>query len=416
MPTGHTIGETEGVAINSKKHLFVYTRSGNAGPARGSQAAELFEFDEKNNFVKEWGQNAYGFSFAHAVRVDKDDNVWVVDEGSNMVMKFNPQGLVTMVLGRKDEAIDYLEEFLEDGRTHRARTRPRSPAPAPAAAARSVVRPTSPSTLQGNIFVADGYDNSRVAKFTKDGDFVKSIGSRGTAPDQFNTPHAITSDAKGLIYVADRGNSRIQVYDSDLNRRRIISNVRAPWAVCITPPNAQGQQFLFSADAGGKIYKLRSRRQADRLVRHARQEGRPVLLGAPDALRQRERNLHRRSAELARSAHHAEDRAERRPPRGGKRDFRLSALGVRAAAGLLAAGDWRSRRRGSPAFRSARRIRASAPFPCAFAMSPIAHRPSPAESLRAFTSSPGPRNARRRSSSTSSARLNSRSRGGRPLT
>ena len=115
MPNGHTIGETEGVAINSKKHLFVYTRSGNTGPARGSQAAELFEFDEQNKFVKEWGQNAYGFSFAHAVRVDKDDNVWVVDEGSNMVMKFNPAGLVTMVLGRKDEAIDYLERFLEEG-------------------------------------------------------------------------------------------------------------------------------------------------------------------------------------------------------------------------------------------------------------------------------------------------------------
>ena len=115
MPDGHTIGETEGVALNSKKHLFVYTRSGNSGPARGGQAAELFEFDQNNKFVKEWGQNSYGFSFAHAVRVDKDDNVWVVDEGSNMVMKFNPQGLVTMVLGRKDEAIDYLEEHLEEG-------------------------------------------------------------------------------------------------------------------------------------------------------------------------------------------------------------------------------------------------------------------------------------------------------------
>src|SRR5205085_7157209 len=75
MPEGHTIGETEGVALNSKKHLFVYTRSGNVGPARGAQAAELFEFDQNNKFVKEWGQNSYGFSFAHAVRVDKDDNV-----------------------------------------------------------------------------------------------------------------------------------------------------------------------------------------------------------------------------------------------------------------------------------------------------------------------------------------------------
>jgi hypothetical protein len=101
MPEGHTIGETEGVAINSKKHLFVYTRSGNAGPARGAQAAELFEFDLTGKYIKEWGQNSYGFSFAHAIKFDKNDNLWVVDEGSNMVMKFNPQGLVTMVLGRK---------------------------------------------------------------------------------------------------------------------------------------------------------------------------------------------------------------------------------------------------------------------------------------------------------------------------
>src|SRR5581483_2190928 len=108
MPDGHTIGDTEGVALNSKRHLFVYTRSGNNGTARGGQAAEMFEFDQANKYVKEWGQNAYGFSFAHAVRVDKEDNVWAVDEGSNMVMKFNPQGLVTMVLGRKDESIDYL--------------------------------------------------------------------------------------------------------------------------------------------------------------------------------------------------------------------------------------------------------------------------------------------------------------------
>ena len=255
MPTGHTIGETVGVAVNSKKHLFVYTRSGNVGPARGAQAAELFEFDEKGTYVKEWGQNAYGFAFAHAIRFDKDDNLWVIDEGSNMVMKFNPQGLITMVLGRKDEAVDYLERFLEEGRKIDGAT---LTAPGSGAGRGGTFgRPTDVAfDTQGNIFVADGYDNSRVAKFTKDGDFVKSVGSRGTAPDQFNTPHAITYDNKGLIYVGDRGNNRIQVYDGDLNRKAIFSNVRAPWAVCVTPPNAKGEQFLYSADAGGKIYKL----------------------------------------------------------------------------------------------------------------------------------------------------------------
>jgi len=255
MPAGHTIGETEGVALNSKKHLFVYTRSGNLGPARGATAAELFEFDEKGNYVKEWGQNAYGFSFAHAVRVDKDDNVWVVDEGSNMVMKFNPQGLVTMVLGRKDEAIDYLERFLEEANHTEAGAN--SKPGAGAGRGGSFGRPTDVTwDTQGNIFVSDGYDNSRVAKFTKDGDFVKSVGSRGNGPLQFSTPHAITADNKGLIYVGDRGNNRIQVLDPDLNLVKTFTNVRAPWAVCVTPPNAQGQQFLYSADAGGKIYKL----------------------------------------------------------------------------------------------------------------------------------------------------------------
>src|SRR5262245_59592836 len=253
-PTGHTIGETVGVAINSKKHLFVYTRSGNIGPARGAQAAELFEFDEKGTYVKEWGQNAYGFSFAHAIRFDKDDNLWVIDEGSNMVMKFNPQGLVTLVLGRKDEAVDYLERFLEEGRKIDGET---LTAPGSGAGRGATFgRPTDVAfDLQGDIFVADGYTNSRVAKFNKDGDFVKSIGKRRNQPGEFSTPHTIANDAKGNIYVGDRGNSRIQVFDPDLNPIRIISNVRAPWGICITPPNARGQQFLFSADAGGKIYK-----------------------------------------------------------------------------------------------------------------------------------------------------------------
>src|SRR6202795_3446821 len=194
MPEGHTIGETEGVAVNSKKHLFVYTRSGNVGPARGAQAAELFEFDQTGKYVKEWGQNAYGFSFAHAIRFDKDDNLWVVDEGSNMVMKFNPQGLVTMVLGRKDEAIDYLEKYLEEA-DHTVAGANAKPG-AGAGRGGSFGRPTDVAfDTQGNIFVADGYDNSRVAKFTKDGDFVKSIGSRGNQPGQFNTPHTIANDA-----------------------------------------------------------------------------------------------------------------------------------------------------------------------------------------------------------------------------
>ena len=106
LPDNLYLGEGIGVATNSKGHVFVYTRSG---------ATRLFEFDETGKFVKEWGQNAYGFSFAHAIRFDKDDNLFVIDEGSNMVIKVDPTGLVSMVLGRKPESIDWWEEHVEHG-------------------------------------------------------------------------------------------------------------------------------------------------------------------------------------------------------------------------------------------------------------------------------------------------------------
>src|SRR5262249_27751683 len=111
----HTIGEAVGVAKNSKGHLFVFTRSGNAGPAKGATASQLFEFDPAYKFVKQWGPDNYAASFAHTVRVDKYDNVWMTDEGANMIVKFTPQGMVSMVLGRKTEAIDFLERFTERG-------------------------------------------------------------------------------------------------------------------------------------------------------------------------------------------------------------------------------------------------------------------------------------------------------------
>src|SRR4030095_11206900 len=117
----HTIGEAVGVAKNSKGNLFVFTRSGNAGPARGATAAELFEFDPELNVVRQWGPDNYAASFAHTVRVDKQDNIWMTDEGSNMIVKFNPQGMVTIVLGRKHESLDYLERFVERGEKDESR-------------------------------------------------------------------------------------------------------------------------------------------------------------------------------------------------------------------------------------------------------------------------------------------------------
>jgi hypothetical protein len=246
MPAGMYLGEAIGVATNSKGHVFVYTRSANT---------RLFEFDQNGTFVREIGEGAYNFEFAHSVRVDKDDNIWVVDEGTNTVVRFNPEGHITMVLGRRPPAVLGM------------RIAP-APGPTPAAAKYTFGRPTDVAwDPQGNIFVSDGYVNHRVVKFDKNGRFVKQVGSErpGSEPSQFNTPHGIAVDNNGNVYVADRGNNRMQVFDNNLVLRNIYDNIGVSWTVCISPGP---HQYLFSSnsnpngnppgswDITGEIYKM----------------------------------------------------------------------------------------------------------------------------------------------------------------
>ena len=112
----------------------------------------------------------------------------------------------------------------------------------------------------GNIFISDGYGNSRVAKFDKNGRFIKSWGQRGTEPGQFNTLHSLQVDAQGMVYVADRTNNRIQVFDNDGNFKTQYRNVGSPWTLCITPGP---HQYLYSSNSNypndfenGEIYKM----------------------------------------------------------------------------------------------------------------------------------------------------------------
>src|ERR1700730_15105537 len=239
----HTIGETEGVSMNSKGHLFVYSRTGKGGVARGGTAAELFEFDQNNKFVKMWAPDTYGASFAHSVRVDKYDNVWFVDEGSSMVVKMDPNGVVKRPLGRKPEAIDYLERFVERGEKDENRY--------PVGSMGTFDRPTDVAwDAQDNIFISDGYGNSRFVKISKDGVWQKSVGTHGSGPDQFSTPHGIAVDGTN-VYVADRGNFRIQVYDTNtMAFKTSYGSVGAPWSVQATA------KYIYSGDGTGKIYRL----------------------------------------------------------------------------------------------------------------------------------------------------------------
>jgi hypothetical protein len=268
LPENLYFGEATGVAVNSKRHIFVYSRGGVPGPAYGATASQLFEFGPDGKYIREIGRNLYAWSFGHAVRVDREDNIWAVDKGSDMIIKFDPQGRVAMVFGRKKEASDE-----GDGPW----THVKPPRPAVDGQFR---QPTDIAwDLDGNIYISDGYVNSRVAKIDKNGDWVKQWGEPGNGPGQFNTPHSIVSDAEGNIYVADRGNRRIQVFNTDGKLLREIKidvpappDARAwmgprpgpgaaltmqpgsPWALCITPGPTQ---YLYSSDAfPGRIYKL----------------------------------------------------------------------------------------------------------------------------------------------------------------
>jgi hypothetical protein len=245
LPPNLYLGEGIGVATNSKGHIFVYTRS---------QQTRLFEFDQKGTFVREIGDGLYGFLFAHAVRVDPQDNIWAVDEGSNMVIKFNPEGRVVMLLGRRPESVEGLLAS------------PAFNAPVPPAQPYLFSRPTDVAwDAAGNIFVSDGYGNSRVVKYDKNGRFIASVGTKGSGPGQLNLPHSIAADAKGNVYVGDRSNRRIQVFDNDLTFKAIYDNVGAPWAVCVTPGP---HQYLYSSNSNpennnteisavtGEIYKM----------------------------------------------------------------------------------------------------------------------------------------------------------------
>ena len=267
LPADMHFGEVSGIALNSQKHVFAYTRGSTVGPAYAAAASQILEFGPDGRFIREIGKGLYAWSYAHDIRVDKDDNIWAIDKGSDMIVKFNPQGRVTMLFGRKKEASDDAEPW----------TRVNPPRPAIDGQFR---QPTDVTwDPQGNIYISDGYINSRVAKFDKNGDWVKQFGGPGKGPGQFDTPHGIASDAKGNIYVADRGNNRVQVFDGDGNVVREIKvdvpapadakpwmgavpsqanpgtmHSGAPWTVCITPGPTQ---YLYFSDAfPGRIYKL----------------------------------------------------------------------------------------------------------------------------------------------------------------
>ena len=213
-PPGIYTGENMGIATNSKGNIYIYHRA---------YETRLFEYSPQGTFIREIGRNNYGFAFAHSVRVDAEDNIWAVDEGTDMLIKFNPEGRVLMVIGRREDPTMSILNMPGAGVYHGRNEKYR------------FGRQTDVAfDQQGNIFVSDGYFDARVVKYDKNGRFVKAVGKRGNANLEFNTPHSIATDFQGNVYVGDRGNARVQVLDNDLNWKANYTNVGNPWGVCVS--------------------------------------------------------------------------------------------------------------------------------------------------------------------------------------
>jgi hypothetical protein len=222
------------VATNSAGHMFVlYPASSGKKeyPSIGTQT-RLFEYLPSDvpqtgcwTEIREIGAGL--FKTGHSVRVDAEDNIWVVDEGASAIVKFNAEGKLLMVVGRPPESLDGV------------------PAATPGMLQPYLNHPTDVALdPAGNIFVSDGHSDARVVKYDRRGRFMTAVGSPGNSPGQMRTPHSIAADANGNVYVADGGNARIQVFDNNLNLRAIYDGIGSPWAVCVTPGP---HQYLYSS-------------------------------------------------------------------------------------------------------------------------------------------------------------------------
>ncbi len=269
------LGEVLGVAVNSKGRIVVLNHPGSAtvGPIYGNASTQLLEFDQTGKFVREVGKGVYGLGYAHGIRFDRYDNLWVVDKGVHTAVRFNPAGFVTLNLGRRPEGPDEPDWYVPVGRD----------AKPPVHVDGYFHGPTDVAfDSDDNVYISDGYTNSRVAKYDKQGNWVTSWGSRGPSgvdanenPGQFNTLHNIAVDRQNNVYVADRNNRRIQVFDRDGRFQRFIHlnatydkarhpvlgnlspnrpNQTQPWTLCIS--NTPTQYLYTSDEEPGRIYKL----------------------------------------------------------------------------------------------------------------------------------------------------------------
>ena len=261
-PAGVYVGEVAGVGANTKGQIFVYTRTGHPFATLGDNrtfmrgGSRLFQFDPAGKFVRELGQDVYGFNMAIGLRVDPQDNVWTMTprQVRSEVRYHRPSHAC---IGRKPENITVRpaqprqgEQESRQQAERRAAGGRRAEGGGGGGGGRAAGSGTPGSSFSqpsdvawdraGNIYVADGIGNTnRIAKFDKDGRFIAHWGSTGTGQGQFMGVKAIAIDAQDNVYAADAGNKRIQVFDAQGAFKSEFSNVGSPRTMCMTRGSTQ---------------------------------------------------------------------------------------------------------------------------------------------------------------------------------
>jgi DNA-binding beta-propeller fold protein YncE len=200
LPKGWNFGECSGVAIDRDDNVWVFNRG----------AHPVIEFDKSGKMLQAWTE--VPVTSSHGMRVDRDGNIWTVDVAAHRILKFTPGGHVLMMIGQ-------VGGNPGNNDTKDGFNRPTNLAFAP----------------NGDFFVSDGYVNSRVVHFNKDGEYVGQWGQKGTGDGEFNLVHDVALDRQGRVYVADRNNQRIQIFDQDGKFLGKWTDIGAPWGLDYVP-------------------------------------------------------------------------------------------------------------------------------------------------------------------------------------
>jgi DNA-binding beta-propeller fold protein YncE len=226
-PAHSVIGRVSGIAVGPSGTIVTLNRGYHP----------VMEFKPDGSFLRSWGEGSAMFEGAHQVRFDPQGNLWYVDAAHDIIYRFDSEGRTVGALGSDPEPWTWSTHVIE--RAVRAKN--------------AFYQETDIGwSKDGSMFVSDGYGNSRVVKFDKDGNFVKAWGERGTAPGDFNTPHSLVVDNNDIVYVADRANNRVQSFDTEGKLKAVWNLPGAAWSLCLT----NGPRQVIFVGSVGRVYEM----------------------------------------------------------------------------------------------------------------------------------------------------------------